>query len=298
MTAAAVSQPREPYLVLPGFAPGALGFALRTTVALLLTYFIAFWAQLESASSAGLCVAIVAQSSPGMALSKALYRIIGTVFGGAVAVALVGAFGQDRTTLLVLFTLFLGLCTFVASLLRDFRSYGAVLSGYTVGIIAVQNIDMPQNVFLVTLDRVAAILLGIVCVALVNTALVRSVAFETLVSGLRRSRQRMQDAFDEAADRATLLDPMQGAADGADILALTTQASYAATELPDGLTRMSGARAAIAGLLSMLSAAPRPGIRARAAGCGLRQRNPARSASISGSAPVSCTAPRPRSSRA
>ena len=131
----------------------------------MLAYLIAFWAQLESASTAGLCVAIVAQSSPGMALSKAAYRVLGTVLGGIVAVAVVGVFGQDRTLMLVAFTLWLGECTFVAALLRDFRSYGAVLCGYTVGIIAIASIDAPQAALITTLDRVAAILLGVACVA-------------------------------------------------------------------------------------------------------------------------------------
>jgi uncharacterized membrane protein YccC len=254
VTPEAITPPREPFLILPGFAPEAMGFALRTTVALLLAYFIAFWAQLESASSAGLCVAIVAQSSPGMAMSKAIYRVIGTLLGGVVAVALVSAFAQDRTMLLAGFTIWLGLCTFVAALLRDFRSYGAVLCGYTVGIIAVSNIDAPQNVLLVTLDRVAAILLGVACVALVNTTLNRSVAFEALVSGLQRSLASMITAGRTALGGKTPPNAMTCVRDAAEILALTTQASYAATELPDGLTRTAGARTAIAGLLSMLSA--------------------------------------------
>jgi uncharacterized membrane protein YccC len=254
LTAEAANPPHEPFLTLPGFAPDAVGFALRTTVALLLAYLVAFWCQLDSASSAGLCVAIVAQSSPGMAMSKALYRVIGTLLGGVVAVILVAVFPQDRTMLLVSFTLWLGLCTFVAALLRDFRSYGAVLCGYTVGIIAVTEIDMPQNVLLVTLDRVAAILLGVACVALVNTTLNRSVAFEALVSGLRRNLTDMTAAGRIALAGDLPPNAMTCTQRAAEILTFTTQASYAATELPDGLTRTAGARTAIAGLLSMLSA--------------------------------------------
>ena len=254
MPPTSIAPPREPYLTLPGFAPGAVGFALRTTAALLLAYLIAFWAQLDSASSAGLCVAIVAQSSPGMAMSKAIYRVIGTLLGGVVAVALVGLFPQDSTMLLAGFTLWLGLCTFVAALLRDFRSYGAVLCGYTVGIIAVSNIDAPQNVLLVTLDRVAAILLGVACVALVNTTLNRNVAYEALVTGLQRSLARMTLAARAALAGQAPPDAAACVQDAGEILALTSQVSYAATELPDGLTRTAGARTAIAGLLSMLSA--------------------------------------------
>ena len=66
--AAARGPAREPLLVLPGFLPDALGFASRTTLSLLLAYLFSFWVQLDSASSAGICVAIVAQPSIGMTL--------------------------------------------------------------------------------------------------------------------------------------------------------------------------------------------------------------------------------------
>jgi hypothetical protein len=49
--------------------------------------------------------------------------------------------------MLVCFTTWLSLCVFVAQYLQDTRAYGAMLSGYTVAIIAISNIDTPQNVF-------------------------------------------------------------------------------------------------------------------------------------------------------
>lgn len=243
-----------PWLVLPGFMPDALGFAARTMLSVLLAYFVAFAIQLDTASTAGLCVVIVAQPAPGMAMSKALYRVVGTVLGGAVGFALVALFPQDRTMLLAAFTLWLGACTFVAALLRDFRSYGAVLCGYTVGIIAISGIDAPDGALLATLNRVAAILLGVASVAAVNAVFSHAVAFENLVAALR---QRLAEAealaLSALAGQDLPSEPLPAQA-GASILALRTEASYAATELPDGQARSAGARAAIAGLLGMLSA--------------------------------------------
>lgn len=51
------------YFVLPGFAPDAVLFAARLSLAMLLAYYVAFFAQVESASTAGVCVAIVTQVS-------------------------------------------------------------------------------------------------------------------------------------------------------------------------------------------------------------------------------------------
>jgi len=243
-----------PWLVLPGFMPDALGFAARTTLAVLLAYFVAFAIQLDTASTAGLCVVIVAQPAPGMAASKALYRMLGTVLGGAAGFALVALFPQDRTMLLAGFTLWLGACTFVAALLRDFRSYGAVLCGYTVGIIAISGIDAPDGALLATLNRVAAILLGVASVAAVNALFSHAVAFEDLVGALRQRLAAAEAlALSALAGQDLPSEPLPAQV-GASILALRTEASYAATELPDGRARNAGARAAIAGLLGMLSA--------------------------------------------
>ncbi len=249
-----VAPPPGSFLILPGFMPDAVGYAFRTTLALLLAYLVAFAIQLDTASSAGLCVAIVAQPSPGMALAKARYRALGTVLGGAAGLALVAAFPQDRTMLLLCFTLWLGGCTFVAALLRDFRSYGAVLCGYTVGIIAVSGIDTPDGALLATLNRVAAILLGIASVAIVNSLLARPAAFEHLVSELTDRMATAQRLALAALDGEDLPREPLPAQVGAAILALRTEASYAAAELTDGGPRSAGATAAIAGLLGMLSA--------------------------------------------
>ncbi len=251
---AAEAAPAQPFLILPGFMPDAVGMAIRTTLALLLAYGLAFWSQLDSAATAGVCVAIVSQASPGMTLSKALYRIAGTVLGGAVAVVMVAAFGQDRTMLLAAFTLWLGACTFVAALLRDFRSYGAVLCGYTVGIIAISGIDAPDGVLLVTLNRVAAMLLGVASVAVVNNLLARNAAFEGLLAGLRAGMAEIKTLAEEALSGERLPAIRTRVQTVAAIMALHTQANYAATELPDGPTRTQGARATISGLMGMLAA--------------------------------------------
>jgi uncharacterized membrane protein YccC len=260
MSASTAVPAREPFFILPGFYPDAVGFAVRTTISLLLGYLIAFWVQLDSVATVGVCVAIVAQPSPGMALSKALYRVAGTLLGGVVAVTFTSLFPQDRTMLLVAFTVWLGLCTFVAALLRDFRSYGAVLCGYTVGLIAIAGIDAPGGVFIAALDRVAAILIGVFAVAIVNGLFARNVAYNLLTSSLREQFDAMNAiALDALAGRWSLTD-MACAQHGAAILALASQASYAAAELSGSRTRGNGARSAIAALLGMLAASRTLGI--------------------------------------
>ncbi len=258
-------------------------------IALLLAYLIAFTAQVDSASTAGVCVAIVAQPSAGMAMSKAIYRVIGTLLGGCVAMALLAAFPQDRTMLLGGYALWLGVCAFVATLLRDFRSYGAALSGYTVGIIAIGVIDAPNTALTATLDRVAAILIGVVSVLVVNSLMAGTDAFDALVGELRARTEAMTALVADALEGRSVGDDMALMRLASGAAAVQTQVTYAALELPDGQTRANGARHTIAALLAMVSASravaatlgpdTHPDVRARlqavaAAMRGLREASP------------------------
>ena len=107
-------------------------FAVRTWVALAVGFYAAFFLQLQGASSAGVCVLILAQPAQGMVLSKAIYRIAGTLVGVVAALVITAMFPQDRTMLLATFAVWMACLTVCGSLLRDFRSYGCILSGYTV----------------------------------------------------------------------------------------------------------------------------------------------------------------------
>ena len=240
--------------MLPGFTSDAISFATRTTIALMLAYLFSFVIQLDSASSAGVCVAIVAQPSTGMALSKAIWRMMGTVLGGLVALCFVAAFPQDRTMLLLCFAVWLSFCTFVAAFLRDFRAYGAVLCGYTGGIIAIGGIDSPDTVLIVMLDRVAAVLIGILSVALVNATLPGPSALSSLTDALQQHL-----AETRAISKSILLGQIgpfatAAMATGAAVSELRVQASYIAAELAGGGNHRRGALNAISGLLGMLSA--------------------------------------------
>ncbi|MEJ0051049.1 MAG: FUSC family protein [Methylovirgula sp.] len=244
----------ENWLELPTFYPDALGFAARTSIAILLAYFVSFWAQIETPASAGICAALIAQPTQGMALSKAFYRVVGTIIGGVVALFLASQFPQSGLPLLIAFCLWLGLCSFVASLLRDFGAYGAVLCGYTVGIILLTDIDTPQNVFDTAINRVAANLIGIAAVALVNLVFTRNVTYKRLASSLEARLVEVRLLARRILDRSEAPDPLTYTKLEYSIVSLHSEVIYAAAELADGKTRSAGARNAIAGLVRMLVA--------------------------------------------
>ena len=246
---------RPPLLLLPGFQPDAFGFATRTTLSLLLAYLAAFAVQVDGPSTAGVCVAIVAQPSPGMAMSKAAYRLLGTLLGGCVGLALLAAFPQDRVLLLAGYAVWLGLCTFGSTLLRDFRSYGAALSGYTAGIIAIGAIDSPDAALLTTMNRVAAMTIGIAAVFVVNNLFAGTDAVDSLVTELRERTDAITSMAAEVLEGRRVGDDLATLHVAAGAAALHAQTTYAVRQLPDGRIRSNAAHTVIAALLAMVSAA-------------------------------------------
>jgi uncharacterized membrane protein YccC len=235
-------------------APAAWAFAVRIWLAMVLALYAAFWLQLSGASSAMVCVAILAQPKRGQALSKALYRFVGTLVGAVAAIVLIALFAQDRVLLLVSSATWLMLCVFTAHFLQDTRAYGAMLSGYTVAIIAVAHIDAPQEVFDAAVDRVAAIAIGIVAITFINDALASPSTWRAL-------RGPLDDAV--AATRAFARDTFTTGDPGSErtaalirrIAVMRGDASAIAGELDDGPNRAAGARSAIAALYGMAASA-------------------------------------------
>src|ERR1700704_2509538 len=143
-------------------------YAFRVSLAAVVALYVAFWLQLGGASSAAVTVAILAQPTCGAARAKAANRIAATLIGATMSVVIAGLFPGERIGMLGAFVCWICICVFVASYLRGYQAYAAVLSGYTVAIITLVNIDTPQNVFTTMTDRMAAIAIGILSVTLIN----------------------------------------------------------------------------------------------------------------------------------
>jgi len=79
-----------------GFPLSAWAFALRTWAAMVLALYVAFWLQLESASSAAVTVGILSLQTRGQAYQKAIYRILATIIGVIASLVLAGLFPQSR----------------------------------------------------------------------------------------------------------------------------------------------------------------------------------------------------------
>ncbi|MCX5614335.1 FUSC family protein [Bombella saccharophila] len=152
------------------FAPSlnAFFFALRTTVAACLALGIALWLELDSPIWAPMTVWSVAQLTRGESLSKARWRIIGTLIGGTAALIFVGIYPQAPWVFFPLIALWIGLCSGLATFVSNFRSYALVLSGYTCAIICMDVVPETNNIFMFAVSRASYIILGVLCEAFIG----------------------------------------------------------------------------------------------------------------------------------
>jgi len=174
-----------------GFAPSTWLYALRIWLAMMAALFAAFWLQLESASSAAVCVGTLALPTRGLAYEKALYRIAGTVVGVMASILIAGLFSDVRDLFVLAVSAWMAACVYVASLLEGNRSYGAILSGFTVAIVAVANIDTPQDVWSAGVNRGAAIIIGVVAVMLFSDLFAAPNVFSGLLGRLEETHRRV-----------------------------------------------------------------------------------------------------------
>jgi uncharacterized membrane protein YccC len=234
-------------------------FALRTWIAMMAALYAAFWLQLESPSSAAVCVGILALPTRGPAYEKAFYRLVGTVVGVLASIVISGLFNGLRDLFLLAFAGWMALCVYAASLLDGNRAYGAVLSGYTVAFVAVANIDAPQDVFLAGINRGAAIVIGIAALMLFNDALGAPDAFPGLLGRLVAAHGRIV-AFAKNVLRDGQADPRDITSLLKTITEFRTDILTLPSESVAGQARAATARAAVAAMARELAAARSTGI--------------------------------------
>src|SRR6266851_6720534 len=146
-------------------------FGLRLWASVCLALYVAFWLELDNAYWAGTSAAIVCQPHLGASLRKGWFRMIGTVVGAVAIVVLTACFPQDRAPFLVGLALWGAGCALVATLLRNFAAYSAALAGYTVAIIASDQLGATGGpngqAFMLAVFRASEICIGIVCAGVV-----------------------------------------------------------------------------------------------------------------------------------
>jgi uncharacterized membrane protein YccC len=231
----------------------AVGFALRTTAASLVALYIAFLLNLDDPKWAPMTVWIVAQSSRGMSVSKGQYRILGTIIGAVAAVAMVALFAQAPELFILSLALWLALCTALATGLRNFRSYGAVLAGYTAAIIAFDSISSPLEVFDIAIARVIYIGLGITTEAVFTAIFAPGTPLQEIQNHLTTYLRQVADLCARALRGQANTSGFQRLLTGA--LDLDVAAEYAAAGSSSVRSRFGHLRGAAVAMLTQMAIA-------------------------------------------
>ncbi|MEE8662628.1 MAG: FUSC family protein [Acetobacter sp.] len=245
-------RPILPTLPVSVFPPGWVGFVLRTWISLSLALAAAFWLQIDGPSGAAVTVMILAQPLRGQALSKAFWRLLGTLAGMLASIALVAAFPQERSVFLLGAGLWMAFCAFVGVIERNFRSYGTLLAGYTVALVALGSMNRPQDVFDVAFARVSCIGIGIGAVAVVNVVSGAPEAWRGLARGMDRMARRIRSLGRMALRGEGVPDMWETTGLVSEVLSLLTQISYARMEIDRAPLRLAGAQRGIVGMLEVI----------------------------------------------
>lgn len=152
----------------PVLAAGNVIFSLKTFLAAMLAYFIAIRFDLPRPFWAVATVYIVAHPLSGAVSSKSIYRLLGTILGGAATVIMIPNLVNEPMFLSAAIILWVTGCTFVSLLDRTPRSYVPLLAGYTVLLAGLPLVTAPANAFDTAVARIEEIGLAIICASIVS----------------------------------------------------------------------------------------------------------------------------------
>ncbi|GGC65271.1 fusaric acid resistance protein [Chelatococcus reniformis] len=114
-------------------------------------------------------VYVVSNPMSGATVSKALDRTFGTLLGAAGAVVMVPLLVNAPELLMLAVASWTGLFLFIALHDRTPRNYVFMLAGYTLPLIALPNVGVPDTIFDVAVARSEEIIVGIVVAAVIGT---------------------------------------------------------------------------------------------------------------------------------
>ncbi|SFV03386.1 Uncharacterized membrane protein YccC [Methylobacterium sp. 174MFSha1.1] len=215
--------------MLPGWRQWL--FALKISGAALLALGIALWVDLPRPYWAMATVYITMQPLAGATRSKALYRVVGTLIGVAMAVVLVPPLVNAPEVLTLALALWTAGCLYLSLLDRSPRAYLFMLAGYTAALIGFPAVTSPETIFDTAVSRAEEITLGILCASLVASLVfpepVGPVLAARVGAWLKEAGRWTGDVLSRAGEEpATRARRLRLAAEAAEIDALSTHLAY------------------------------------------------------------------------
>jgi len=146
----------------------ALLFALKTGIAAFLALYIALVLNLDKPAWAMVSVYVISQLYSASTLSKALFRLLGTVLGGIFIFLIYPV--TVTTPILFSFSvsLWVACCLYLSLHDRTPKSYVFMLAGYSAAIMGFADVTTPLSITYTVISRIEEITVAIICSALVH----------------------------------------------------------------------------------------------------------------------------------
>jgi uncharacterized membrane protein YccC len=143
--------------------------AVKTGLAMAISYGIALQLGWDKPSWAGMAVAMISLSTAGQSINKGAMRMLGTLVGLGAALTFLALFSQDRWLFMVTVSLYVGFCTYM--LTGKKLVYFWFVSAFVCMLITIAGGADSQNAFYTALTRAQETGLGILVYSLVSVLL-------------------------------------------------------------------------------------------------------------------------------
>lgn len=143
--------------------------AIKTALAMTLTYGIALTLDWDKPIWAAFAVAATSLATVGQSLNKGVQRLLGTLLGAVVSLTLLALFPQNRWEFMIVLAIFVGFCAYMMGGNR--HSYFWNVGGFVTAIIAMGSIPTTDHAFQLAVVRTQETGLGILVYTLVTVLL-------------------------------------------------------------------------------------------------------------------------------
>ncbi|MCE9669797.1 FUSC family protein [Myxococcus stipitatus] len=150
-----------------GLDRARVAHALRLALAAWLAFVIAVLLRVPNPYWAAMPIWVVAQPSRGLMLERGFYRVVGTLLGAGLGLALLHAMSNPYLQLAGLGVV-VALGAGLTHVLRGVQSYGAMMAGMTAAVVVLPSLFAPSHSTELALARIACTLIGVVVVTLVT----------------------------------------------------------------------------------------------------------------------------------
>lgn len=182
-------------------------YMFKTALAAIVALWVSMKLNLPDPRTAVFSTFIVMQPQSGMVFSKSYYRILGTIAGVGVSLGITGMFSQAPSWYIVTFALWIGLTTAAGYKFRNFQTYGFVLAGYTLCIVALPVIESPLDAFDVSVSRFSEVIVGIMAATVVSDIVFPRRLLNSLIAG---EQERFSDIIATLSKHESLFDFSEG----------------------------------------------------------------------------------------